>query len=210
MMLEIQQVGPEALYRYAQVSIGFEVRSILQVDVLEHGLSGVRLEETPVSTPYWKDYDEDERPTDWPGQFNLQNWAFFLVEDSGGQPGQPPAAPAPAAPAPAAAAAVAWNTPGVFMLEGRSDLAVLWDIRVNPACRGQGAGRMLFRAAEDWARQHGCTQLKVETQNTNLPACRFYIHMGCTLGGLQRFAYPEPYRHETMLLWYKDLRQPAR
>ena len=49
-------------------------------------------------------------------------------------------------------AAVAFNTNGVFMLEGRSDLAVLWDLRVHPAWQRQGVGRALFQHAAAWAR----------------------------------------------------------
>ena len=59
----------------------------------------------------------------------------------------------------------------------------------------------------DWARARGCRQLKVETQNINLPACHFYAAQGCRLGAIHRHAYA---RHpelagETMLLWYLDL-----
>ena len=47
----------------------------------------------------------------------------------------------------------------------------------------------LFRAVEGWARARGGGWLKIETQNINA-ACRFYQEMGCTLGGIDRFAYP--------------------
>jgi GNAT superfamily N-acetyltransferase len=190
-MLKIHQIGPELLSCYASVSIAFEVRSILRVEPQKNGLAGIALTQMPVAAPYWKDYDKEERPTDWPGQFNLQNWAFFIAGDEIHQP--------------FGAATVAWNTPGVHMLQGRSDLAVLWDIRVNPDVRGQGIGPLLFQAAEDWARSRGCTQLKVETQNINVPACRFYVRMGCSLGGILRYAYNDPNADETMLLWYKPL-----
>jgi len=55
---------------------------------------------------------------------------------------------------------------------------VLWDIRVSAAERGTGIGSALFRAAEDWARARGCGWLKIETQNVNAAACRFYQKMG--------------------------------
>jgi len=48
-------------------------------------------------------------------------------------------------------AVIAFDAPGVNMLEGRRDLAVVWDIRVAPQWRRKGVGGMLFRAAEDWA-----------------------------------------------------------
>jgi ribosomal protein S18 acetylase RimI-like enzyme len=100
---------------------------------------------------------------------------------------------------------VAFDTTGVDMLEGRSDLSVLWDIRVAPDARGRGVGAALFRAAEAWAAARGCRWLKVETQNVNVPACRFYARQGCVLGGIHRFAYPE-LPDEIQLLWYRDLR----
>ena len=90
------------------------------------------------------------------------------------------------------------------MLENRTDLTVLWDIRIHPDYRRQGIGQALFRAAETWARSRGCRQLKVESQNVNLPACRFYAKQGCVLGAIDRFAYAD-LPDEVQLLWYKDL-----
>ena len=51
------------------------------------------------------------------------------------------------------------------------------------------------------------TQLKAETQNVNVAACRFYAAMGCRLGAIHRFAYAgQPHvAGEVMLLWYLDL-----
>lgn len=101
-------------------------------------------------------------------------------------------------------AVVAYNTAGVSMLDGRSDLAVLWDIRVRPEARSSGTGSLLFRAVEAWARDRGCRTLKVETQNTNVPACRFYRRMGCALGAFDRFAYAD-LPDEVQLMWIKEL-----
>jgi GNAT superfamily N-acetyltransferase len=93
------------------------------------------------------------------------------------------------------------------MLENRSDLAVLWDLRVQPEQRRKGIGRRLFQQAAEWARVQGCTQLKIETQNVNVPACRFYARQGCHLGAVLRYGYSgcPDVAHETMLLWYLDL-----
>ena len=95
-----------------------------------------------------------------------------------------------------------------FMLENRSDLAVVWDIRVSPDLRGRGIGAALFDSAEKWAETQGCRQLKVETQNINVAACRFYASQGCSLGAIHRFAYPE-LPDEVQLLWYKTLGEHA-
>jgi hypothetical protein len=46
--------------------------------------------------------------------------------------------------------------------------------------------------------------LKVETQNINIPACRFYAAQGCHLGGFNLHAYPAE-MNEIQLLWYRNL-----
>jgi ribosomal protein S18 acetylase RimI-like enzyme len=63
----------------------------------------------------------------------------------------------------------------------------------------------LFAAAAAWAQSRGCGELKVETQNTNVPACRFYEKHKCELRQVNRNAYPS-LPAEIQLLWYKNLR----
>ena len=90
------------------------------------------------------------------------------------------------------------------MLQGRADLAVLWDIRVAPNCRGRSVGRRLFEAAITWAQSQGCIEMHIETQNINVPACHFYQRMGCTLLRVVRDAYDKsPGEHQ--LIWCKAL-----
>jgi GNAT superfamily N-acetyltransferase len=119
----------------------------------------------------------------------MSNWRLFAAWSDGRRIG---------------GAAVVFNTPGVDMLEGRKDLALLWDIRVTPEVRGQGVGSALFRVAEEWARGKGCRQLKVETQNINVLACKFYARQGCVLTAVDQLAYPG-LPGETQLIWHKDL-----
>jgi GNAT superfamily N-acetyltransferase len=191
-MPSILQIPPAGLSRYAAIPIAFEVRTIFDVQLPENGLGGIHLVETPV-TPYVKDYDELETPLSWPDEFDISRWGLFLTLDDGGQA--------------LGGAAVAWNTSGVNLLEGRSDLSVLWDIRIHPAARGQGLGKKLFAHAAEWSRQRGCVRMKIETQNINVPACRFYAAQGCQLGDIRRFAYQnEPsVAHEVQLNWYLEL-----
>ena len=87
---------------------------------------------------------------------------------------------------------------------GRSDVAVMWDVRVAPDARGRGVGAALFGAAAAWAAARGARLLMAETQNVNVPACRFYARQGCVLGAIDRFAYPS-LPHEARLLWFRDL-----
>jgi streptothricin acetyltransferase len=99
---------------------------------------------------------------------------------------------------------IAFNTPDVTMLEGRRDLAALWDIRVSSATRGQGVGTALFRGVEIWCIARGCRRLKIETQHNNVAACQFYERQGCVLEAASHLAYRDR-PDEIQLLWYKDL-----
>jgi GNAT superfamily N-acetyltransferase len=192
---EIREVGQECLYTYARIPISFMVKSILRPKALESGLGGLKLVEEKVK-PYEKDYDQLELegagPLAWSKQFDLRAWGFLMAFD-----GQRPVG----------GATIAMHTPAVHMLEGRNDLAVLWDLRVHPKRRGRGIGDLLFKRSLEWARGRGCQQMKIETQNINVGACRFYARMGCELGAIHRRAYhgSAELALEAMLLWYVDL-----
>lgn len=194
MFIEIQEIGVNMLPQYAEIPIAFEVESVFHVDPIDSGLGGMRLREEKLVSRYTKDYDahEDGRPEGWPKRFDTRNWGIFLalkgIRPVGG-------------------AAIAFNTPGLHMLGGHKDLAVLWDIRVHPNIRRQGIGTKLFSHAADWSRERRCRQLKIEAQNVNVPACRFYAKQGCQLGEINRYGYvghPEV-EHEVRLVWYLDL-----
>ncbi|HEX8455828.1 MAG TPA: GNAT family N-acetyltransferase [Pyrinomonadaceae bacterium] len=189
MLIEIREESADALAEYARVPIAFEVREIF--DVARQGSDEFVLTARQLAVPYVKDYDADEAesPARWPQRFDVSNWEFLAAYRKGRRVG---------------GATVAFDTTGLEMLEGRADLAVLWDIRVAPEARGQGVGSSLFRAVEARAADRCCLQLKIETQNINVPACRFYARQGCALRAVTRLAYPE-LPHEIQLLWYKEL-----
>ncbi|MCC7007685.1 MAG: GNAT family N-acetyltransferase [Acidobacteria bacterium] len=172
------------------VPIAFRVDRVY--DVTKQDASGpFILSERLIDSPYIKDYDaiSGEGPSQWSRHFELSNWGLIQAHAKGTLVG---------------GAVIAYDTPNVTMLEGRTDLAVLWDIRVSPQFRGQGVGSALFEAAEKWASSRGCRQLKIETQNINVPACRFYARQGCVLGAAHRSAYSQ-FPDEMQLLWHKDL-----
>ncbi len=189
--VRISEEPISALPEYARIPISFEVRSIFDVQLLEDGLQGIRLTERRLETPWIKDYDayENEGPLSWGQLWDISNWVMIsaFVDDSmiGG-------------------CVIAYDTPGVYKLEGRKDIAVLWDLRVAPEFRGKGIGGQLLDAAVAWARKKQCRLMKIETQNINVPACRFYAKHGFILGAVNRFAYPE-LPDEVELIWCKEL-----
>ena len=194
MHLEIREVGADSLRQYAEIPVAFEVRSVFRVDLLDDGLGGIRLQEEQIATPYVKDYDgsEDGGPERELKRFDIRNWGIFLALKGERAVG---------------GAVVAFDTPGVHMLQDRSDIAVLWDIRVHPDLRRCGIGSRLFGEAGNWARKRACRLLKVETQNVNIAACRFYASQGCRLGEINRYGYAghPQVGHEVKLVWCLDL-----
>jgi GNAT superfamily N-acetyltransferase len=194
MDIKIQEIKADRLSEYAKIPIAFEVRSVFQVDLINNGLDGIKLHEEKVVTFYVKNYDsyEDGGPEKWTRQFNTHNWGIFLAMKDN---------------KPVGGATVAFDTHGVNMLCGRKDLAVLWDIRVHPDFRHQGIGTKLFQYAVDWSKKRGCKHFKIETQNVNANACKFYVKQGCRLGAIDRYGYfgHPKVGHEVMMIWYLDL-----
>ena len=185
--MEIVEEPLSGLAEYGEVPIAFEVTSRLRPAPAEGGLGGIGLVEEPVDPPYIKDYDttSEEGPARWLRRWDTSSWGLLTAYEGPRRLG---------------GAVLARRTENVHMLEGRDDLAVLWDLRVHPDHRGTGVGRSLFEAAVEWARRRECAELKVETQNINVPACRFYARQGCRLSAIVSHAYAE-LPDEIQLIW---------
>jgi len=190
MTFTIRTQPMSALAAHLRIPCAFTVTSLIAVSAPDQGRGGFILTPQPVATPYVKDYDAiaGNSPSTWARDFDLATWGLIAAFADGQLVG---------------GILVAHDSPAIHMLEGRRDLAVIWDLRVAPAARSQGIGGRLFQAAEAWARARACRWLKVETQNINVPACVLYARQGCALGGINRFAYPE-LPQEVQFLWYKD------
>src|SRR5436309_2814925 len=160
MRIEVSEEPMTAVAQYARIPIAFEVSEVLDVAGEPGGDGGFALSARRIGTPYVKDYDAIRRegPTQWAQRFDVSKWALMAARVDRQYVG---------------GATVAYDTPGLE-LEDRSDVAVLWDIRIAPSMRRRGVGSVLFEAVEAWALAKRCRQLRVETQNINVAACRFY------------------------------------
>ena len=195
MQFEISEQPESALARYAEVSIAFQVTHVLDVHAVDGGLDGLTLRERAVAAPYVKDYDAlGPGPSTWEGAFDVRKWLFVAATIGERWVG---------------AAAVAPPTSAAELLGTDRSCTVLWDLRVAPEFRGKGIGYALFQRAVLWSRASAADWMVVETQTTNVPACRFYRRVGCELGALDRFAYPS-LPHESKLAWYRGLTSAAR
>lgn len=182
------------LTEYALVSCAFRVDRLL--DVTDGvGRQEPRISERAVAA-YSKDYDAipGNSPADWLRSFDTSQWGLLVARAASERVG---------------GAVIAARTQGIELLDGRDDVAVLWDLRVRPDLRGHGIGSALFATVEWWAAARGYVRLKIETQNNNVAACRFYASRGCRLVSIDASAYPE-FPEEIRLIWQKDLALSAR
>jgi GNAT superfamily N-acetyltransferase len=191
MSIHIRQVGTDDLPGYSEIGSFLTVESLLQPERIDNGLGGIKLHEKKVDIPYIKDYDthRGEGPTRWLKRFDMSNWGIFMAFEDDKHIG---------------GAIVA---PGAYVGDIDSRYTQLFDIRLLPEKRRKGAGTLLLQTVADWSRQLGYTHLKIETQNTNVPACRFYSKQGAVLGNIDEHAYigyPEA-EHEVRLVWYLEL-----
>ena len=184
--VQFEKPDVDVLKEYGRISIAFEVSTEYKIELLNKGLGGMVFHEVKIEQPYIVDFDDEGSPEGWLDRFDLKNWCVISAYEKGERVG---------------GAVVAYDTPNVRVLEGRTDIAVLWDIRVNQEYRRKGVGREIFSKALEWARSKDCKQFKIETQNNNVNACKFYMRQGATLGSIQRYAYFDK-PNETGLFWY--------
>jgi len=61
--------------------------------------------------------------------------------------------------------------------------------------------------AVSWSKGQGLKQMKIECQNNNVPAVKFYHKQGAVLSAIDEYAYynQPKYRDETQLIWFLDL-----
>lgn len=194
MTISLESVTAERLAEYAAIPMVCDVRSVIDIEKLRPGEIGTALVELPIERPYVKNYDAiaDNSPLRWAARFDLKNWSIRIAYEDGEAVG---------------ATAMLWNSPEISLLELHSDIALLWDIRVRPGLKRRGIGKALFRFAADWAKEKGCKSLRIETQNVNVAACRFYARMGCVIERIVRGAYrgQPAIAEEVMILWRLEL-----
>jgi GNAT superfamily N-acetyltransferase len=182
--IRLEERGIDDLVGHANIPIAFLVDRIL-APTPDGGPLAFRVQPHP--QPWWKDYDAEAgaEPALWTTRFDTSTWrvisAWHRSERVGG-------------------VVLVHDVPGVDMLEGREDLALIWDLRVTPSFRRQGVGASLIGAAVEWARSRGCPELKVETQNINVDACQFYERHGFELRSINPNAYPD-LPDEVQMLW---------
>lgn len=182
MSIVVREQPMTALADHQRISIAFEV--VGRYDPETRSIESVE-------APYTKDYDavEGAGSSTWRTLFDFTNWGLVAAYVDGEHVG---------------GAVITRDTANMYMLDGRVDLAFLLDLRVDPGHRSTGVGRALMAAVEAWAVEHGCIELKIETQDINSTACAFYEAVGMSLAEVDPDAYPE-LPDETQVIWRKHL-----
>lgn len=178
-------------YIYDKVEMKVRVEEIYEVVIKD--LDGISFIKKAVA-PYIKDFSGHANYKRWNQQFDLSNWHFFMAFD-----GEKPVG----------GAVLCCHCAELHMLEGREDLGIPWDIRVDSAYKRRGVGGKLFDMVKTKAKELGLCQLKIECQNNNVPAAAFYFKQGAHLGAVNRYAYAyygdADEAEEVQLLLYLDL-----
>ncbi len=189
MTVEVVVESDAELEQYGTVSIAYDTDSMLRIEWASGGIGGLSIGERPLESTLHVDFDAEqgEGPTRWRRWGDISHWRFLAAFEDRRRVG---------------GAVVGHRTPGLYMLEGRPDLAVLWDLRVAPEHRSRGIGAQLFEAATKWAFGEGHATLKIESQNTNPRACQFYASRGCTLEGIHPIVDDPRIPGEVQMLWY--------
>jgi ribosomal protein S18 acetylase RimI-like enzyme len=88
-----------------------------------------------------------------------------------------------------------------------NETAFIYNLMIDLDFRGQGIGQRLWHMAVRAAKNWNARAITLETQQTNIAACRFYARMGCRLVGLDESLYgnytddPESPIVEIALFW---------
>jgi ribosomal protein S18 acetylase RimI-like enzyme len=188
-MIEYKQIGKDSFSLYDSIPMKVLVKTIFEVERINAGLGGFVFTEKPVAE-YIKNLGSYTIMTELEKRFDLSNWAFFMAfSDS----------------KPVGAASVVSNCSAIRLLDGRDDLSVLWDIRIDDDYKSQGIGSKLLNLALEWSKKKKLRQMKIECQNNNVPACRFYHKHGAYVGAINEYAYYKEKEDEVQLIWYMDL-----
>jgi GNAT superfamily N-acetyltransferase len=83
---------------------------------------------------------------------------------------------------------------GCVYVELRGERAYFGPLSVDPERQGLGTGKLLVRAAEDYARAHGCRHMDLRIVNLREELPAFYRKLGYIEMGTEPFPENEPTR----------------
>ena len=94
---------------------------------------------------------------------------------------------------------ISWEYPG----EGEQ-VFVIHTLCIAPSAAGHGYARQFVDFAEQLGREKGCTTLRLDTYEGNLPARAMYLKLGYRYAGETEFFF-QGFIHEILVLFEKKL-----
>ncbi len=174
MKISIDEINPSNFKDVNQCDGEFIIASKLVLS-LEHGQIHYSTIEVPVTR---KRYGRDER--DYSEYVSTPDRVVYLAYMDGQIAGQ------------------------LVLRKNWNGFAYIEDITVDIRFRRKGIGQALISQAEEWARCHKLVGIMLETQDNNVPACKFYESCGFQMRGFDSYLYKgiERVRDEVALYWY--------
>ena len=91
----------------------------------------------------------------------------------------------------------------IKMVPWWNKFAYVEELVVDTGFRGKGVGHALMMRAIKWAKWQHFPGITLETQDNNVPACKFYEKCGFVLGGFDLYAFKNlDNASEIALYWY--------
>jgi len=178
--IDVRAVRPDDALALHQLDYSFETDRIFTLHVhgsLAHGDTGAcligepalafELLETQIDPPLYKDYHEYEVTlADVEAKLRRIDGGYVALADG--------------------------QVAGTILLsmEDWRSVARIEDLIVGRQFRRYGIGSLLLNCACDWARNHGCWAILLETQNVNYPAIQFYLRNGLEVWSINQHFYP--------------------
>jgi ribosomal protein S18 acetylase RimI-like enzyme len=174
MNITLREIDEDTLHDVNQCDAAFTVESKLVL----HAENGVIRYSVVRVEPYRKQYVLEEK--DYPSYISNPDKNVYFAYADGHLAGQ------------------------ITITKHWNAYAWIDDFAVDVEFRRHGIGRALMQKAVDWAKGRHLPGIMLETQDVNVPACRFYEKFGFTLRGFDTHLYKglNPSTNEIALYWY--------
>jgi streptothricin acetyltransferase len=174
MRINIKEIDADHILDVNQCNDEFTVDSVIVLNVKDNVIGYSTLQVPITKKRYSKDI------VDYTSYINKQDKVVYLAYVEGQIAGQ------------------------IILRKNWNKYAYIEDIAVDVQFRRKGVGTELISRAKKWANNRRLMGIMLETQNNNVPACKFYESCGFQLRGFDTYLYKgiDPATSEVALYWY--------
>jgi len=165
-MIEIRPLTGFDSVRFQELGAGYTSTTMYQVTKSENDMhTTISLDLIELSTPHVKKWDSTREQETSYSRFVEQGLSLGVYDDE--------------------------NLVGIAIVEKQEWNRTLWvwEFHIDSDYRQRGLGRQLMDRLELVGKEAGCRVMVCETQNTNVPAIRFYRSVGFEIGAIDLSYY---------------------